>query len=293
METLLQRYNTHKRFTLDRITANYTARGVMEMREFYASLVEEFFESLESGKSSIKVNKSSIPSIENLLESHFKKVVKVGVSDGYREVSPHKELGSWLNYNIYQPIEDTFSVSLAKTRDTLADRIAKDIGAQKKAAFLDIIGFTKDQSLENLKKTYEFLSKDWREGKSSIKEVKEALQRTLVKEDASINRTFRTETTRWFNESRREYFVNETSVSHVQIFAVTDGRTSEICETRNGFVIPIGLAHFKRYMPPFHPNCRTVQRGLIKGLSSHDRLIQRGLAMKESTFVKLPKGWAA
>lgn len=292
METILQRYSTHKRITMDRITAGYTDRGVMEFKAFYDSLTDEFFEALESGKGTIKISKSSIPSIEDLLESHFQKVVKVGVSDGYREVSPEKELGSWLNYNIYQPIEDTFSTSLAKQRDTLADRIAKSIGHKRRKTFIDLIDANKEQHMERIRRTYENLSIDWREGKSSIKAVKEALKEALGKSKSSIETIFRTETTRWFNESRREYFVNETSVSHVQIFAVTDGRISEICDCRHGFVVPIDKANLKKYMPPFHPNCRTEHRGLIEGLSSHDRLIKKGMAMDESKFKPLPKGWA-
>lgn len=294
METLLERYNAHKRATLDRLTQSYTMKGLIITRNFYRDLVEPFYESLNDGDNTIKIDISALDKkFEKLLEDHFQTIIRVGVADGYREVTPEKKLGTWLDYHPNMPIEQTLGVHLKTYQETLADRIEKQVGDRQKKTFLDVVGFNKEQQLDMLKRAYADIAKDWLEGKSTIRDVKEALEERLKKGAASTERLFRTETTRWFNESRLTYFKEETSVSHVQIFAVTDGRTSEICESRNGFVIEISKASFKKYLPPFHPNCRTVQRGLIAGFGPHDRLISRGEAIPESRFVKPPKGWAA
>lgn len=293
METLLAKYNTHKRATLDRVTQIYTREGIAITGSFYASLVEDFYESLESNKSSVSIDpKSYDKKFLDLIERHYEKVLKVGVSDGYMEITPDNKLGLWLNHHLYLPVENAFPTSLATYRESLADKIDKIIGDKKDKALIDVIGFNKDQHLGFLKKTYSHLAEDWLVGKSSIQEVKKALEDTLRKSSSSIERTFRTETTRWFNETRATYFEEETSVTHIQLFAVTDGRTSEICEDRHGYVVPIEDARLKRYMPPFHPNCRTVQRGLIAGFPPHDKLIQKGEAMNAAKFTPLPKGWS-
>jgi len=75
--------------------------------------------------------------------------------------------------------------------------------------------------------------------------------------------------------------------------AVTDGRISNICESRHGYVVEIGKAWLKKYMPAFHPHCRTIQRPLFSSLPSNKVQIDKGLEMDERSFVPLPKGWAA
>lgn len=291
MQSILQRYNTHKRYTLDRVTAKYANRSILLLGDFYREIADEMYEALQSGDSTLKISESRFPNLDEILEAHFKKVVQVGVSDGYLEISPEKKLGLWLQHDIYRPVEDCFTVKLAKRRDSIADIIEKRISDKRQDLFLETL--SRSNSLKFLKEVYANLADGWLKGESTISEVKKALTETLGKNARSIETTFRTQTTDYFNQSRYEYFKTETSVTHIQIYAVTDGRTSEICESRDGFVVPIELAHFKRYMPPFHPNCRTVQRGLIQGLPSHDRLILRGEGMNQAAFKPLPKGWAA
>jgi SPP1 gp7 family putative phage head morphogenesis protein len=291
MNHLLEKYNYHKRRTLDRITSEYAARATFILQRLYVRAARDIYEALESGSSYSPDLNGLDEKLENILDDHFQKVVSVGVADGYREASPENELGTWLNYNLYEPIENTLPVELANYRKKLADLIERTIGDKKPKTFMEIIGNTKESQLDWLKSTYQKLAKDWLAGQDSMIEVKKALNETLQKGKNAMERVFRTETTRWFNESRAEYFENETTATHVQLFAVTDGRTSEICECRNGYVVPIEKAKERKYMPPFHPNCRTVQRALYDSLPSHHRLIEKGMAMDESTFVALPRGW--
>jgi SPP1 gp7 family putative phage head morphogenesis protein len=292
MECILEKYNNHKRRTLDRITSIYSRRGMEIIKKVYLDAAEDIFNALED-EGKYKPDLSSFDKkFEDLLESHFQTVIDVGVSDGYREVTPENKLSTWLDYDPLVPIERTLPVELTNYKKKLSDRIEKLLGDKRPKAFLEVIGFTKDQTLDYLKNTYKHLAKDWLAGEGTIRDVKEALQRSLGKVDSSVERTFRTETTRWFNESRAEYFESQTSASHVQIFAVTDGRTSHICESRNGFVVPIDEAREKKYLPPFHPNCRTVQRALFENLPSHKRLIENGMAMNEANFESLPHGLA-
>lgn len=256
-------------------------------------MADEMFDALESGEKFSPSLKNFDSGFEKLLEKHFRKTIEVGVSDGYREVTPENNLSTWLDYGPLVPIESTIPVELAGYRDEMTNRIRKLLGENTKTIFPELKDSLKDQQLSFLKGTYKNLAKNWLKGESSIVEVKKALTNTLGKGKASIERVFRTETTRWFNESRAEYFQSQTTATHVQIFAVTDGRTSHICESRNGFVVPIEKARLKKYMPPFHPNCRTVQRALFASIASHRKLIERGMAMNESRFEDLPRGWAA
>jgi hypothetical protein len=47
---------------------------------------------------------------------------------------------------------------------------------------------------------------------------------------------------------------------YVEFDVVMDGRTTELCTSLNGVIVPIGHPYLKTYYPPNHFNCRTTVR---------------------------------
>lgn len=311
----LAAYNAWKRSTLDRLTAKFKRRLVDIFHMHLRSILPEITESLRSGSSTLKV--SSIehlsPLMERVFREHMQEVVRVGVSDGYREVTPDKKLSTWEAWPYWYPVEDTF-VSLAekKIRDGLYNGILKKISSRARNAYAEIASLERERYLKNLKAIYSQIAdrmfKD-PDGFETEETAKDIIKRVFQKTEAQAQTIFRTETTRYFNDARVAYFQNNTDVDFVQLMAITDGRISDICEARDGYVIPIQFANMKKYKPPFHPNCRTVQSPLDTDLQEDRDEVTRNLGVEfgavysetsEKTFkgtrqeprTPLPRGWA-
>jgi len=233
--------------------------------------------------------------IESNFISHKKDAVKVGVSDGVLEVSPERELSLWKHFPIGYPVEEAVNLVAPKIAiEPLTNDIERVIETKKRFKIAKLTQSQLKTYLFSIKNVFRALSTDWIVGESSIKEVIESLKTVLRVSDAGASRIFRTETTSYFNESRHAYFNRNTKVDFIQLFAVTDGRITPICDSRHGFILSIERAGLKTFMPPFHWNCRTIQRALISALSSHARIIKTWSdRVREDQFVDLPLRWAA
>ncbi len=284
-------YFNHKRKTLDRVTARYSILMQREVEKFFRSQEGLLFRSLNNGSEPKFKTKEFNEALLKIARAHAVKTIEVGVSDGIQEVGTSK-LQAWRGFSIDTPVEMTISLADEKKKDKIVGEQKKEI-IPKNRKLLGILKATRDQQLKFLSETYKEVSKDWVKGESTIKEVKESLGSKLKSSRNSIDRLFRTETTKYFNESRHSYFKNNSNVTHMQIRTITDGRRSGICESRDKWVVPIEEASFKRNMPPFHPNCRTIQVPLNIKIPRQREMIERGLRIDERSFKPLPNGWAA
>mgnify|MGYP000312458100 CR=1 FL=1 len=290
----LSRYNVHKRKTLDRVTNKHTRQYRNIVKSINKSIEKAFFEALERGDKSFNFNftDKENEAIEDVFKKHRFDTVFVSVADGMQEVPVDEDesLNAWATYPLDYPIEKTLQSLKLKEAKTLADRIDERIGNRRPKFFQELIGSSKKMILRQIRGAYNFSAKNWLEGKSTIAEVKASLAESLDRSTWGIERVFRTETTRYFNEARVDYFKETKTVTHYQIFAITDGRISDICNSRHGFVFESHTRH-KKFHPPFHPNCRTILRPLLEKLSRHKKIIKDGMAMDQRKFKDLPKGW--
>lgn len=294
--TALELYNAHKRRTLDRLSHKYQLRVREVVRRELDAQASTIRQALDSAAHSFTPPTGRLRSeIERVFEKHRDDVIRVGVSDGIQEISPDKKLNLWMNHPLAMPVEDTLTRALATKRNAITPKIAKAVETKTATKIGDLVDAQLKAYLKSVKDTYRKFAADWLDGKEgfSIRDVLDALSGTLRKTDFEAAKIFRTETTSYFNQSRYHYFSENTDADYIELFAVTDGRISDICKSRHGFVVEMAKAHFKQYMPPFHPYCRTIQRALISYLPTHKRIIERGLVMSESSFVPLPHNWAA
>ncbi len=287
-------YNYHKRRTLDRLTGTYQARMREIMRKDAEAQVRDFVEALNAGRPSIYPDIVDLtPKVTGLFEAHLDRVIHVAVSDGIQEVTPDSRLGLWRAHPLLVPVEDTLSTDLADKRDKITDGIKKKVIRKNLFKLPELAKDHLSVYLRHIKQAYLDAAKDWIAGESTADEVARRLGGALRKTDSDSVMVLRTETTNYFNRTRHDYFSENTAADYIEIYAVTDGRISRICETRHGFVVTMERAGLKKYMPAFHPHCRTIQRALISTLSAHKPIITRGLSMNEASFAPLPKNWAA
>ena len=291
-------YNAHKRATLDRLTLTFQLQIRALFRRLSANELDVIISHLEAGHRDYTPN-TDLPQLDKHLQVIFKKfqdaAIKAGFSDGLQEVSPEGKLNLWAKYPITMPVEDTIVLqgghALAEKRKTLFDEFLEQNQKTLEEKISDYVRGTKSAYLKNIRKTYAASAKKWFAGESDLETVKSYLKKALYSTDAEAERVLRTETTNYFNYTRAEYFQKNTDVDYVELYAVTDGRISDICETRHGYCVPIEKAKLKKYCPAFHPHCRTVQRPLFSSLPSHKRIIEKSERMDERKFAPLPKGW--
>jgi SPP1 gp7 family putative phage head morphogenesis protein len=290
----MSRYNAHKRATLDRLTLTYQLAIREALREDLSRLEVEMVHALErlDGQYEPTPSASTFDKIALHFERHQRQTILVGFSDGIQEVSPENKLGAWEQFPISMAVEKTLTSQLADSRNRWTQEFIRKYRKTLAARLQEYTANTQSAYLKKVRESWAFASRRWLQGEADTGMVRAYLSRTLQQTDNEAERTLRTETTNYFNESRQNYFATETAVDYVQLYAVTDGRISNICEARHGFVVPIGKAGEKKYLPAFHPHCRTVQRALFSTLKAHKLLIDKGLAMNEASFPPLPNGWA-
>lgn len=290
-------YNIQKRQTLDRLTFQYQLTARALLRKETQGLVRDFRDSLNAGARSFTPRLVGLDDrLEDIFQSHRDRVIHVAVSDGIQEVTPGKdyELGLWAAFPATVRIEDTLSVQLESKRNTIRDKLVDKWAKRHQEKIVGLAASLFDDYTAALKKAYRILTTDWMEGESSIEDVTDRLKRVVQVSDSSAARIFRTETTTYFNETRQDYFASNTAVDYIELYAVTDGRISHICEERHGAVVTIDEARLRKYMPAFHPHCRTIQRPLISALSSHKKIVEAGLAMRAASESSWPPiAWAS
>lgn len=290
---LANAYNIHKRKTIERITKKNT----MALYRVIASFVEEnsnsIISTLDDGRKPRIDNRELRKKVASIVDGHIDSSIEIGIADGLQEVAGDQKLNAFVNFPLTIPIERTLTLAQEKDKKKIFKKVSSSLADDKKQSVFTISkSFTKMQ-VSVITRAYQEIAKDWLAGESTIKEVKAKIQESLSKTQVQAERIFRTETTRWFNKSRAEYFSTETDVDYYMIFAITDGRISKICETRHGFVFENTPANLRKYAPPFHPNCRTVLVPLISKLKRDLRVIEGGKSISPSRFYPLPKNWAA
>jgi SPP1 gp7 family putative phage head morphogenesis protein len=278
----MSRYNAQKRATLDRLTLKYQLRTREFLRRETEILAHSFHQALEHSLPSFEPNVLHlVPTLTTIFEAHRDNVIHVAVSDGMQEVSPENKLGLWTAFPFNFPIEETLGTELGKKRDEIVKKYRTKVEGQNTYKIGDLVSTQLGDYLKALKQAYRGIAQDWLAGQGTVRDVIEGLRWALQKSDNSAERIFRTETTNYFNESRHDYFSQNTAVDYMELYAVTDGRISKICEDRHRSVVTIAEAGLKKYMPAFHPHCRTVQRPLISKLLTHKRIIDEGLKLRE------------
>jgi SPP1 gp7 family putative phage head morphogenesis protein len=137
------------------------------------------------------------------------------------------------------------------------------------------------------------VSSDFREGKVWNQEiVKEKIKTIFAVPRARARVIVATETTRYYNQVRINYYDKVDVVTHYLFIAIRDHRTTPWCKTRQGLVYEKKSDLFRKEKPPTHYNCRSEITPLSPFNPEHKKLINDKSIQRENRKpVPLMKGW--
>jgi SPP1 gp7 family putative phage head morphogenesis protein len=92
---------------------------------------------------------------------------------------------------------------------------------------------------------------------TSVQKMSSNIAKRMDNSYKNALRVVRTETAHVLNKAALMSY-EEMGVTHIEFLAVMDGRTSAICFSLNGDIIPIKDAVIGVNTPPLHPNCRST-----------------------------------
>ncbi len=147
--------------------------------------------------------------------------------------------------------------------------------------------------LQKVQATWAKHSEDFLVGDTASKtEIIEAMQRSADVGFGRAKMIVETETTYYFNKSRRQIYDQSDDVTHYLFVAIRDHRTTKWCKTRQGIVYAKTDPLLDSETPPIHWNCRSELLPLTKQNPTHLRLIQdRERQRRNNRPEPLPIGW--
>jgi SPP1 gp7 family putative phage head morphogenesis protein len=120
------------------------------------------------------------------------------------------------------------------------------------------------------------------------------IQKTLgVAEQRAVS-IARTELTQAYNTARVNTMLSSSLVTHMRFLAISDARTSPICRSRNGMLIPatdtVAIANNK---PALHVRCRSVLSPVMSTVNPRhaEWVSDPKRDYRERELSPLPKGW--
>ncbi len=230
------------------------------------------------------------PNFERMLTQHFFDVQIKSYKQVEREsLTPKKRL-SW---KVPKNIRDIMS---------LYDRWRKGLWKpskliQKEAAKL------KEIYIEAIQKTWHKYSDDFRNGgEQTQKEIVKEIQRSTGAATTRSGVIVRTETTRYYNTARINYYGASPDITHYLFMAVRDAATTPWCTQkttegkrgRHGLVYAKEDELFKKERPPTHYNCRSEVLPLTPLNPAHRKMIEdKSIQRRNHQCYPLLPGWSS
>jgi len=148
----------------------------------------------------------------------------------------------------------------------------------------------------------------WRKYSASYREGDVATQENVIRRvkqaaDTVVSRAktiVRTETTNYYNQTRREIYDQTDAITHYLFLAIRDQATTRWCSDRvvegkrgrHGLVYRKGDPLTNRETPSCHWNCRSEMVPLTPFNPRHKKLIEdESLDRRKHTCYPLPEGW--
>lgn len=147
--------------------------------------------------------------------------------------------------------------------------------------------------IKKLKDIFRKKGVDFIEGKHyDTQEVKSYIQEAANTTHSRAKMITETETTRYYNETRRKIYDSSGDVTHYLFMSIRDHATTKWCKTRNGLVYSKDDPLLKKETPPIHWNCRSEILPLTPLNQKHKALIYDPSKLRlNHTCEPLPKGW--
>jgi SPP1 gp7 family putative phage head morphogenesis protein len=126
------------------------------------------------------------------------------------------------------------------------------------------------------------------------RELENRIQATLQTTRPRAELIARNEITAAYNRGRLTVFRESQLVTHVRFLAISDRRTTDICRSRNGMLIPLAAAGaIAANTPPLHHRCRSLLSPVMGAINEdHQAWIDDPARQWDSRdLAALPAGW--
>lgn len=197
--------------------------------------VRSFPKSQKEIRSAVKVDSVFKNDLEKLYTDYFKKISELA------ESATKAELLSLASTNAQRRRiegirirQDTYNRRYASK---LAGKQAEDLERILRNSVITHLNENPDTSIGELRNVIRNKTKDFTKSRGSI--------------------TAETEANRVTNQVRLEAFRKSGVIKAVRFTAVLDKRTTVMCRTRHGTIIPLKSTQLPSYTPPLHPRCRS------------------------------------
>lgn len=151
----------------------------------------------------------------------------------------------------------------------------------------------KQEFLKKVQDVFRRHSEDFRKGDVYDREqAVEALRKAGKTTYSRAKMIIETETTYYYNQTRREVYDSSPDVGGYLFLAIRDSATTKWCKTRTGLVYHRDDPHLDSETPPIHWNCRSEVLPLVFQNPRHLRLLHdKSLDRRKHTCEPLPRGW--
>lgn len=157
----------------------------------------------------------------------------------------------------------------------------------------DLADKVKKQYLKKCQSVWNQHTQDFKAGETftmnkAVSIIQEAGDKTFSRAKMIVE----TETTNYYNKTRREIYDQSPEVTHYLFLAIRDHATTKWCKTRNGVVYTKGEQVTDHETPAIHWNCRSEMVPLTKQNPKHAELINDKSRRRESRSpYPMPPGW--
>lgn len=173
-----------------------------------------------------------------------------------------------------------------------------DLWRQKKRAparQAKIAESIKNAYVKKCQATWREASDSYRQGKTTDREsIVAKVQQAADTQYARAKTIVETETTRYWNKTRKEIYGQAEDVTHFLFVPVRDHATTKWCKSRRGLVYAKGDPILDKETPPIHWNCRSELLPLSIMNPRHLVLIEnKSLWRRNNSCEPLPAQWNA
>jgi SPP1 gp7 family putative phage head morphogenesis protein len=147
------------------------------------------------------------------------------------------------------------------------------------------------QYLDKLRKKFDQIVPDMRNGEITPKDAKKQLMDSWGASKYRVESIFRTETTTYFEKSQVAFFNDDPEIIGFLFDSLKDSGSTNICSSRHGLVYRPGTKLLADNTPSLHWGCRSHLIALANTLANRKMVDDPSRDPSKRSVTPLPKNW--
>lgn len=280
MRNYLDDGDIHRLANSAHVAESLEARYRAKLKTLFAKIADKTATSILRHGNTFYVN----PSFLDLLMEHWFETTQEAYRISRNETELSKNPKNKLGRKIPSKLPDLMFQWDSWRKRRIPTKKQKALADKLKVAYL--------QKLQSVweKNSHEFLT-------GSIVQKEEIAKKMAIEANTTYARgktIIETETTRYYNQVRRDFYDKSPDVTHYLFVSIRDHATTKWCKTRHFIIYRKGSSVLEKETPPIHWNCRSELLPLTPLNPKHLILIKNEAMHRENRNPEpLPKGWAS